>query len=274
MSLAELFPEEDYQFHIRFKREEPGKFFQPSAAAAPLLAQRSHWLNAQPARHAALLPCGFALVEEAVDFAIRHKTVPDAICEHLRRAGDRWELLLSLGRQWEPDFLLISVEPAGMVRLVGGCVCFPSSWSLEEKMGKPIEGIHAVVPGLNQSIGPQIHNFLSKLRPGIAWLRSNWGVSASGEMNQHPAINVPRLDEASDLEQVWLRIERQALVSLPVNKGVLFGIRIEVHRLSDIRQQDSVARGLQRSLRTMPEAMANYKGLLQVRPKLISYLAA
>jgi hypothetical protein len=54
---------------------------------------------------------------------------------------------------------------------------------------------------------------------------------------------------------------------------VLFGIRIELHRLSDIREQDSVARGLERSLRTMPDVMASYKGLLQVRPKLISYLA-
>lgn len=275
MSLAELFPDEDYQFHIRFGREAPGKFFQPSGQGAGLLAQRSHWLDSEPNRYAALLPSGTALVDEVVDFAIQYTTVPRGSSERLRSAGiSAWELLLCLGRQWEPDFLLMSVEPAGQVRLVAACVCFPSSWSLEEKMGQPIESIHAIVPGLNRSIGLRIHSFLSKLRPGFAWLRGNWGLSASEELNQHPARNIPRLDETSQPEDVWLRIERQALVSLPRNKAVLFGIRIEAHRLSEIRNDSSIARGLGRALGTMPEPVASYKGLSKVRPKLLAYLAA
>jgi hypothetical protein len=173
---------------------------------------------------------------------------------------------------WEPDFLLLCLGPDAAVRLVGGCVCFPSSWSLEEKIGKPIELVHDVVPGLNSSIGPQIHSFLTKLKPDIAWLRSNWGLSRSPELNQHPSRNLHRLDETVSLEDVWLRIENQALVALPLSKGVLFGIRLDIRPLATVCQNQEFARRLARALRTMPEEMARYKGLDRARARLLTLL--
>jgi len=272
---AALFPDEDYRFQIRFSRASPGEFFRPTENR-PLLSERRHWLAAAPERYSALLEEGVPLLEETLALAREWRTLPsDFPLSPTGRAFQSMcsmhELNRSLGMAWEPDFLLLDIKNAA-VRLLGGCVCFPSSWSLEEKVGKPIELIHDVVPGLNSAIGPQIQSFLTKLKPGLAWLRSNWGLSRSAELNQHPARNLARLDESVSLEDVWLRIENQALVALPLTNGVLFGIRIDIRPLATICEDKQLAARIARALRTMPDAMARYKGLDRARAQLLTLL--
>ncbi len=181
--------------------------------------------------------------------------------------------LHTLARAWEPDFLLLKPTDAAMPILVGGAVCFPSSWSLEEKMGRSIDFIHEVVPGLNEAIGDKVRNFLNRLRPGVAWLRANWGLSASHELNQHPARGLARLSAKTPPEDIWLRVERQALVALPQSGGVLFGIRVESAPLSEVKQEPAAALALAQDLQTMPEAMARYKNIATVRPRVLEWLA-
>jgi hypothetical protein len=79
---------------------------------------------------------------------------------------------------------------------------------------------------------------------------------------------LPRLDASAELTEIWLRIEHQALVALPRTRGVLFGIRIAMRPLADVKTDLPLARGLARALRTMPEEMARYKGIAAVRDKL------
>jgi hypothetical protein len=160
------------------------------------------------------------------------------------------------------------------MKLLGGCVCFPSSWSLEEKMGRPLDFIHRVVPGLNEQLGKPIAQFLRRMTPDIAWLRANWGLSRSAELNQHPRRALPRLDATVQPDEVWLRVEHQALVALPTTGGVLFGIRVMVHSLTEVKRDPDAARGLHRALQTMPEAMAIYKGIAPARSALLGILEA
>jgi len=183
-----------------------------------------------------------------------------------------WEECLELGMFWEPDYLLLKCEASGEVRLRGGCLCFASSWRLSDKIGKPIEAVHAAVPGLNDNIGAGIHKFLSGLKPDVAWLRHNWGLSRSSELNQHPDRNLPRLDTTVSAEEVWVRVERQALVSLPLSKGILFGIRIENYPLTSVKADTAAAQGLVRALETMPEEMLRYKNLVTARQRVIDLL--
>jgi hypothetical protein len=272
MSPSHLFPDEDYSFQMRFTRQPPEEFFRPTGANPDLLAQRRHWLQTEPDRSALLLPEAKPLLDEIAVLARDWNSLPDgAPFQTLAANSPPQQRLIELGMVWEPDFLLLKVEPSE-VRLIGGCVCFPSSWSLEEKMGRPIEMIHDVVPSLNATLGNPIATFLKKLRPGVAWLRSNWGISRSAELNQHPARRIQRLEETVRLEEAWLRIENQALVCLPQSAGVLFGIRIEVHCLADVIQDKAVTQRLARALRTMPEPMAQYKGLAAARKRLANEL--
>ena len=69
-----------------------------------------------------------------------------------------------LGAAWEPDFVLLRREKSAKV--IGGCVCFPTGWSLEEKQDRALSFAHAPVPGLNSQLGPSVERFfvISKRR--------------------------------------------------------------------------------------------------------------
>ncbi len=199
--------------------------------------------------------------------------LPDSDEQLFAPGSDPWIQMRQLGEKMEPDLLLLAPDEDGQMRLLAGCVCFPSSWSLPEKLGKPMALIHDPTPGLNRTLGRQIDAFLANMRPGSAWLRSNWGLSASPELNQRPDRPVPRVTPELSMEEVWLRLERQALVSLPKSRGVLFGIRVESERLSElVKNAPATAAGLAQAIRTMPEDVAHYKGIATARNRILRQL--
>src|ERR1051325_8892960 len=212
MRLEDIFPDADYGFRLRFEQGPAAEFFAPTGHKESILSERQHWLESTSSRCVAVLPEAGPLIEETAGLA---ESFGHVAADHCDEGLNASEQIVELGKQWEPDFLLLRTATDGKIRLLAACVCFPSSWSLEEKIGRPIEEIHEPVPELNAAIGPQIHRFLSKLRPGPAWLRSNWGLSRSAELNQHPARKLPRLDESVKSGEVWLRGEAEALVALP-----------------------------------------------------------
>jgi hypothetical protein len=251
--LAELFPDEDHRFHLGLRRGETAAFFAPTPSHAELIAERRHWLDTQPERHAALLSVGAPLCR---GFA-RLLGEPDSAT-----VGD-------LGRRWEPDFLLLAPDATGVHRLLGGALCFPTGWALEAQLGRPLAAIHGTVPELNPALAAPIQQFLNRLKPEIGFMRANWGLAATAELNLHPALNRPRLNLPVDLSRIWLRVERQLLAGLQCEGGVLFAIRVECHPLNVVLAEDRVRAGLHRALRTMSEPVAAYKGLAAVREELV-----
>ncbi len=268
---AALLPDEDYSFQFGLKPGDAADFFAPSPEHDSLIAQRRHWFSTEPHKYAALLPEGGPLLHETIALARQWRSLSLDEEKSIAVARDPFAQLLALGGAWEMDFALLKADGTGP-RLVGGCVCFPSQWRLTDKVGHPIHFIHEPVPSLNASLAPRIAGFLARLKPGPAFLRSNWGLSRSAELNQHPEQNIPRLAPPLRAEEVFLRIENQALVALPESGGVLFGIRLEVHPLAEVRRDPVARRGLARGLRTMPDEMAAYKNISHVRQELIELL--
>lgn len=272
MTLGELLADEDYQFKLRFQRGEIDAYFRPTEGHRELMAQRRHWLRSASGTYAAHLPEADALLEETIELAQSTQTLAGDSASVIQNESLPIQRCRALGESWEPDFLLLKPDAPGPPRLLSGCACFPSSWSLAEKIGRPLDFIHGVVPGLNEKLGAQINLFLDKLRPGAAWQRTNWGLSRSPELNQHPSRGIPRLDASVRLDEVWLRVEHQALVALPRSGGILFGIRIALHPLAEVKFDPTATKGLRRALETMPEAMARYKGLATARTRIIELL--
>lgn len=261
-ALADLFPEGGHRFHLTLRRGEPRDFFSPRDATGRVLAARVRWLAADPAAYAALLPEGEPLLAEFAEVCA--DWVPGL-------PAAPWSVE-TLGASLEPDVLLLSADAAAVFRLRGGALCFPTGWALAEKIGHPMDFIHGVVPGLNAALGSPIQQFLSRLKPGAAYLRDNWGIAASDELNLHPARRVAPPALPADLERLWLRVEHQALVALPCTGGVVFGIRIALHRLDEVARESAAAAGLKRALASMPAEMAAYKRLDAIRTELIARL--
>lgn len=268
---AGLFPDVDYRFQMRMRRMSVREYFKPSVNADAVRAERERWLTAEPMRYLAYRPEAAGSVEEAFGHLRELDLIPQP------NAGDGVlppDLLLrELGRGLEPDVVFLVPDAAGEFRMAAACVCFPSSWGLEEKIGRPLTEIHGPVPTLNAELGGAISQFLHRMAPGLAWCRENWGLSACAELNHHPSRVLPRLESTVDLAGVWLRVERQALVALPKSGGVLFAIRVEVFPLTDVIADQSARLGLRRALETMPEDVAGYKGLTAARKRMVELLA-
>ena len=264
---AELFPDEDFQFRFGLRPGDAAAFFAPTSQHAEIVRERAHWLESEPVRSSALLAEGDPLVVETT--ALAQQWNPLVAPEN---AAEPHAQLLALGKSWEPDFLLLRAGESGSFRLVGACVCFPSSWALEKKVGRPIAEIHAPAPTLNATLGAGIDQFLGRIRPGAVWARANWGLSRSPALNQHPSQNTPRLSPPLRVDEVWLRVENQIFFRLPQTGGLLFGIRIQNVPLAEVKQWPAAARGLARALRTMPEEIARYKSLATARDAIIALL--
>lgn len=259
-ALAELFPAGDFRLHLTVRRGEPRDFFAPRDATGKILAERARWLAAEPARHAVLRPEGEPVLAE---FAGQ--------CAAWNLTGAT--KLPDFGAALEPDFLFLTPDATGAFRLRGGALVFPTGWALEEKIGHTLDFIHGVVPGLNAALASPIQQFLTRLKPGVAFLRDNWGLAATDELNLHPARAVPPPTLPVALERLWLRVEHQALVALPRTGGVVFAIRIALHRLDDVARDAAAAAGLRRALATMPAELAAYKRIDGIRAELTALLS-
>jgi Protein of unknown function (DUF3445) len=174
-----------------------------------------------------------------------------------------------LGMVWEPDFVLLNRDESQ--RAVGGCVCFPTGWSLGEKRKQPVAIVHGPVPGLNAQLGTGIEQFFERLRPGESYQRSNWSLTSSTQMNQRPVDAIPRITSDCEGGTTFLRVEWQALIAIDPSR-ILFGIRIYHCALDDVRRNGEAAGLLAENLRTMPEEMLRYKRLDQCRDRVIGVL--
>ncbi len=257
LPLAELFPDEDYRFHLTLRKGDLAEFFNLPDSAA--LQERRLWLDRELAHYAAMTPAADPLIEEMATWAAGSLRGAESV--RTSSVADRFE---ALGRALVPDFMLLAREGAAF-RLQAAMVCFPSSWEPAAKVGLDLDAIHQVVPGLNVSLGATIGQFLGKLRPGVAYERANWGLAATPERNMHPALGRPRLALPLDLGKVWVRIEDQVLGVLPTTGAVVFGIRLRIIPLGDILAEPTLRRGFLRALATLPEDLAAYKGLAAVR---------
>lgn len=254
-----LFPDSDHRLQMNLRPGDVLRYWAQSDDAGAVLRERRTWLAQTPERYVSVLPEGAAAVDEAIAFMLAQVSLPPA--PPLQAAGEL-----------EPDWVILSGDAALSHPVIGGAVIFTSNWALEDKIGRPLHDVHAPVPGLQSSLGRQINTFLSRLQPGAAWERENWGLSAAPALNHHPAIARRRLDADATLDSTWLRLEEQFLTRLPASRAILFGIRVSNHRLDHLATQPGIAARLARALETMTEDVARYKGILPARDALVKQL--
>jgi hypothetical protein len=269
-SWLDSIPEGGFRYRLGTRPGDAADYFAPTDAHAEIVGQRRHWLLSEPQRYAAVLPDGVGLLEETVELAAAWGTLDLAELEAVQAAADPMPRCLALGMAWEPDFALLRPDSAGKMILVAGCVCFPSFWRLGDKMGRPIDVIHQVVPGLNEKIGSAIDVLLARLKPGGCLKRSNWTLSRTSELNQYPDRGVTRLTADCTLHDIWLRVEHQALVSLPESRGVLFGIRIQNVPIQEVLRNPAAVQRLRSAIETMPDELHAYKQQSLVRDRLLA----
>lgn len=176
-----------------------------------------------------------------------------------------------LGAAWEPDFVLLRREK--LAQVIGGCVCFPTGRSLDEKQNHPLAFAHAPVPGLNSQLGPSVEQFFTRLKAEECYQRSNWSLTSSSQMNQRPQDSIPEIESNCEASRTFLRVEWQALMSIDPLR-VLFGIRIYHLSLESVLLQREASQLLAENLQTMSEDMLRYKRLSRCRDRIIELITS
>ena len=162
-------------------------------------------------------------------------TRPDEVAVDI--AGGR--PLLAAARLVQEDLLLLDIDERGRPVLVAGALAFPASWSLHEKIGRPLSGIHKPVARISPEMDTRLDRLLQRLPPGAPVERCN------ALLYNDPAPRQPRREgeqKPFDPEApVYVRIERQCLMRLPESGAIVFSIHTSVTPRTAMPEEDQRA---------------------------------
>lgn len=198
-----------------------------------LIAERPQLVHALPA---AALPAAQELYDRVLaklrgmaGFQVGAESVlrPDGV----RVALDRDKPLLTLGRLVQEDLCLmqrVGEEHA----LTAAVLCFPASWTLAEKLGRSMGGIHIPVESYTEDLARRVQRLFDAIRPEQPLWRMNFHIYESPELF-HPRRETDRHPTAR--AGAYMRAERQCLLRLPQSAAVLFSIhtyQVAMHSLA------------------------------------------
>ncbi|MCC5956414.1 MAG: DUF3445 domain-containing protein [Natronohydrobacter sp.] len=158
---------------------------------------------------------------------------PDGVEVTLDPARPLW----TLGHLVQADFCILQKQGAEHV-LTGAVLCFPSSWTLREKLGKPMMRIHVPVASYDAGMGARVQRMFDLMRPE----QPMWRVNLLRYTN--PALYQPRAEFAPKDKSGagdYIRSERQTLLKLPRTGAVVFGIHTAQVRRADLTEAQRAA---------------------------------
>lgn len=255
---------------------------------ATQMAERRRLLAAQPESVLACLPEAEVAAAELLEILTAHLCAHHAQwfsleggVLHNRLLDEQIDLtagqpLAVCGRLVQEDFCLMQPHEDGH-HLTGAVLCFPTRWSLHDKLGKPLPTVHEKVPFYGDRLANPVERFFSSLKVGRLAQRLNWSVIDDAALFQLTGKGRDGIDsditEANALTQLYLRVERQTFRRLPRSGAVVFGIRIHVTRLDRVIQDPGEAARLSAALQALPSEMVHYKSTGRFSAALLAALA-
>lgn len=154
---------------------------------------------------------------------------------------DRTDPLATCGRLVQEDLVILE-KPEGTSEhvITGAVLCFPASWTLDEKFGRPLTRIHRPVPRYDPDIARRVQRLCDGIRPGAPIWRANALIYDDPELHQPRREDAPH-PRPPDNAPRWLRMERQALARLPESGAVVFSIHTYVLPFSALDPADRAA---------------------------------
>lgn len=182
-------------------------------------------------------------------------------------------------RQTQGDFNLLDQRDDDLY-MDAGCVTGPADWSLHFDLGMSFRQWHGPVPLAHEmGIFDRALRYLLNIQVGRPARRLNWTLTVNPRLDTSPETYCEwggdrasvTLDNAG--ARVYLRVELQALVRMPRSHALMFSIRTYLISLAELATRPEWARRLHRVLRSLPENLADYKGLSRYRETVVNWLA-
>lgn len=154
-------------------------------------------------------------------------------------------------------------------------VTMPSNWAPIEKIGRSFVTAHEPVVHSERLLAaaPQI---VRAMIQGGPFTRYVWGIHRDGAFCHNPRIHhQPAWSKGSGadlVKQAYFRVERQTTSGFPRLNRALFTIRYWTIPLTEVIDEEWRRERLTSALAAMDEAELAYKGLTEVRDRLVAYL--
>ena len=216
---------------------EGGAWLVVDDAYAGQMAERDRLIGTMPEVVLGLVEGGLAAGQELYDlvlarladvagYRIGAETAvrPDGV----EVALDRDAPLRSLGRLVQEDLCLMEKRGDQHV-LTSAVLCFPASWSLDEKIGRPLTGIHETVKPYDEDLARRVQRLFDVIRPDQPLWRMNALIYVNPDLHQPGRKDAPRTDRRNGQ---YVRAERQTMLRLPKTQAVLFAIHTYVVALT------------------------------------------
>ena len=199
------------------------------------MAERNRLLDAKRASVLKLLPDGEDAAEELLQFVLEwlakygadykigdnHVARPDGIAVKIRREDP----LDTVGRLVQEDFCLIEKRGKEHV-LTGAVLCFPASWSLEEKMNRSLSVIHNPVPEYDEGIARRVQRLFDGVRVDKPIWRFNLLHYSDAGLFQPKGRTRENIERKEGKK--YLRSERQCILRMPKTRACIFSIHTYV----------------------------------------------
>lgn len=181
--------------------------------------------------------------------------------------------LEEMARFVQEDLCLLRRRDDGW-NLRAAAVCFPSYWSLNQKMGKPLSIIHGPVPQLTPEINDVVTAKMDDLECRVPVERFNWTLTCDSELHQPSSYRGSKPEFADNLSgvNIFVRVERQTLTKLSRNGDILFTIRTYLNPLRAIIQDRDLSIGLHDSIMTTPIEVLDYRGIDLFGSKVLRFI--
>ena len=199
---------------------------------------------------------------------------PAEIGACLRALPVTWRVAALLALAFAEDFAVIDGATA---RIPWLAVCLPSHWAPEDKIGRHFAQVHAPVADNQTLITASDH--LARLVTGNErWERFVWTITRHPTLSQHPqrcdAAPWPGDANAEALAaRAFFRTEHQTFIPLPAHAQAIFTIHVEMQPLTQAIVLPAHASQLHAALASMSPAVLAYRGLADVRDRLLAWLA-
>lgn len=146
---------------------------------------------------------------------------PDGIAVTLDWDAPLW----TAGNLFQQDVCILEKQGDEHV-LTGAVLCFPASWTLAEKIGKPLVRIHKPVPEYDTSIATRVQRMFDGVQAGRPMWRAN-ALRYDESKLFHPKLE----DDSRPISHKgarFIRSERQTVLRLPQDGAVAFTIHTMV----------------------------------------------
>ncbi len=204
-------------------------------AFAGQMALREELLAERRDEVIACMPGSEAAVDELYEEVLRYLSGRAAYewCEEgcIRPDGvlvplETQDKLGTLARLVQQDLCVLEKSDSAEEHVLTAAVlCFPASWSLAEKIGRPVSEIHEPVEEYDAIMVRRVQRVFDHLRDNAPVWRQNALIYRDAALFQPRRMAAPRVDRSGG---GYLRSEKQVLLRLLETRAVVFSIHTYV----------------------------------------------